>query len=100
VGSTRWAVRANLEKIIAALQANGATVLLTATASDGRNGQAYKEELIYPDLAEKYRLTLIPFILDGIWGNDALLIDGAHPTAAGVAEMVKKIAPYVEKTCD
>ena len=75
-------------------------VLLTATVSDDRNGQAYKQvfDAIYPDLAEKYRLTLIPFILDGIWGNDALLIDGAHPNAAGVAEIVKKIAPYVEKT--
>jgi acyl-CoA thioesterase I len=99
-GVNPTAVRANLEKIIAALQANGVTVLLTATVSDDRNGQAYKQvfDAIYPDLAEKYRLTLIPFILDGIWGNDALLIDGAHPNAAGVTEMVKKIAPYVEKT--
>jgi hypothetical protein len=49
-------VRANLEKIIATLQANSVAVLLTATVSFDVDGQAYKQEFdsIYPDLAEKY----------------------------------------------
>ena len=42
---------------------------------------------------------MVPFILDGVWGNGALLIgDGLHPNTAGVAEIIKKMAPYVEKT--
>ena len=41
----------------------------------------------------------MPFILEGVWGSPALLIsDGIHPNAAGVAKIVKKIAPYVERT--
>jgi acyl-CoA thioesterase I len=94
-------VRANLDEIIATLQAKGVTVLLTAIVSNAENGQAYKQEFdsIYPDLAKKYGLTLVPFILDGVWGNGALLIgDGLHPNTAGVAEIIKKMAPYVEKT--
>lgn len=93
-------VRANLERIMATLQAKGVTVLLTAVVSVDKNGQAYKQEFdsIYPDLAETYGVTLVPFILDGIWGNAALLIgDGIHPNAAGVTEIVKKVTPYVEK---
>jgi acyl-CoA thioesterase-1 len=92
-------VRANLEKIIMTLQVNSVAVLLMATASFDVNGQAYKQEFdsIYPDLAEKYGLILVPFILEDIWGDDALLIDALHPNAAGVTEIIRKMAPYVEK---
>lgn len=93
--------RANLDQIIQTFQARGVKVLLAAMASSANYGQAYKKEFdsIYPDLAKKHGVTMIPFILDGVWGNASLVIaDGVHPNAAGVAKIVTKVAPYIEKS--
>jgi acyl-CoA thioesterase-1 len=39
---------------------------------------------MFPDLAEENRMTLIPFLLEGVGGIRSLnLPDGAHPSAAG-----------------
>jgi acyl-CoA thioesterase-1 len=57
-------------------------------------GQQYATEFknLYPDLAAKNKIALIPFLLQGV-GGDAKLNqqDGIHPTAEGhkiVAENV------------
>jgi acyl-CoA thioesterase-1 len=95
------ATRANLDQILTALQQKGVRPLLTAMVSSANHGQAYKREFdsIYPDLAAKHQVPLVPFILEGVWGSPALLIgDGVHPNAAGVAKIVNKLAPYVERT--
>ncbi len=94
------AARANLEKIIEAFRSKGVNVILAAMASGDNWGQAYRQEFdsIYPDLAAKYGVTMVPFFMEGVWGNPSLLIgDGLHPNAAGVRKVVEKIAPYVEK---
>lgn len=93
------AARANLEKIIEAFRSKGVNVILAAMASSDNWGQAYQQEFdsIYPDLAAKYGVTMVPFFMEGVWGNPSLLIgDGLHPNAAGVRKVVEKIAPYVE----
>ncbi|MEF3367777.1 arylesterase [Methylocystis sp. 9N] len=93
--------RANLDQILGTLKQKGVRPVLTAMVSSTNRGQAYKKDFdsIYTDLAAKYQVPLVPFILEGVWGSPALLIsDGVHPNAAGVAKIVKKIAPYVEKT--
>ena len=93
--------RANLDRILATLKQKGVRPVLTAMVSSANHGQAYKKEFdsVYPDLAAKHEAPLVPFILEGVWGSPALLIsDGIHPNAAGVAKIVKKIAPYVERT--
>ena len=50
---------------------------------------------IYPELARKKNATLIPFLLEGVAGNEKLnLADGIHPNVEGhkiVAESVVKI---------
>lgn len=95
------ATRTNLDQILTTLKQKGVRPILTAMVSSANHGQAYKKEFdsIYPDLAAKYQVPLVPFILEGVWGTPALLIwDGVHPNAAGVAKIVKRIAPYVEKT--
>jgi acyl-CoA thioesterase I len=59
-------------------------------------GQAYTTEFrnIYSDLAAKNKMTLIPFLLEGVGGEPELnQADGIHPTAEGhliVAENVWK----------
>lgn len=93
--------RANLAKTIEIFQAKGVTVILAAMASSNNWGQAYRQEFdsIYPELATKYGVAMVPFFMDGVWGDPALLIgDGLHPNAAGVRRIVEKMAPYVEKS--
>ncbi len=49
-------------------------------------GQQYSKEFskIYPDLAKKNNATLIPFLLEGVGGNEKLnQADGIHPNAEG-----------------
>ena len=51
---------------------------------------------IYPALTRKYNVPLYPFFLDGVIGNQSLLLaDGIHPNAQGVQVIVDKIAPMV-----
>lgn len=67
-------------------------------------GPAYGRRFrrIYPDVAQKNDLPLVPFLLAGVAGVDSLnQADGMHPTAAGqriVAENVwKTLEPVLEK---
>ena len=55
-------------------------------------------DAIYPALAERYGAVLYPFFLDGVAGDPKLnQPDGLHPTPAGVAVIVGRIAPAVEE---
>ena len=54
-------------------------------------------DAIYPALAKEFGAILYPFFLDGVAGDPKLnQPDGEHPTAAGVAVIVKRILPSVE----
>jgi acyl-CoA thioesterase-1 len=58
---------------------------------------------MYVDLASKYKLARIPFLLDGVGGNPNLMqADGIHPTAQGaeiVANTVMRyLAPLLSKS--
>ena len=53
---------------------------------------------IYPDLAHQYGITLYPFFLEGVAADPALnQADGLHPTAAGVAIIVRSILPALRQ---
>jgi len=50
-------------------------------------------------LADKYHVAFYPFFLDGVAGQQTLqLDDGMHPNEKGVATMVEKMLPLIEKT--
>ena len=93
--------RANLEKMLAAIKAKGAAILLAGMKASGNFGNAYKAQFdaIYPALASEQSLTLYPFFLEGL-EKDATLLqkDGLHPTEEGVARIVAGIAPAVEES--
>lgn len=92
--------RANLSRMIEVFQSKGVKVVLAAMVSSNNWGQSYREEFdsIYPGLATKYGVTMVPFFMEGVWGDPKLLIgDGVHPNAAGVRKIATKIAPYLEK---
>jgi acyl-CoA thioesterase-1 len=92
--------KANLDKIITALKASGAEVLLAGMLAPPNMGAAYTQAFngIYQELASKHGLILYPFFLDGIALQERFsLPDGLHPNSKGVAEITAKILPTVEQ---
>lgn len=88
----------NLDSIIDHLIKKQVLVILTGMRSPKNMGKDYTEafDLIYPKLAEKHRIPLYPFFLDGVALNPALnQSDGIHPNAAGVSIIVNKLLPFV-----
>ncbi|MBK9080035.1 MAG: arylesterase [Hyphomicrobium sp.] len=91
--------RANLDQILTTLSASNIPVLLAGMKAPGNWGDAYVKafDAIYPELAAKHGAALYPFFLEGVALNPKLVLaDGMHPTAEGVAEIVKRILPNVE----
>ena len=94
------AAKANLEKIIKAVKAQGADVLLAGMMAPRNLGPEYVKAFdgMYPDLAKAYDCLLYPFFLDGIAMDPSLnLPDGLHPNAKGVAEATKRFLPKAEE---
>lgn len=96
--------RANLEQIIRQLQAKQVAVVLAGMKLPPNYGLDYatRFEALYADLARTYRVTLIPFLLDGVAAKPSLnQADGIHPTAEGyqiVADNVmQRLEPLLRK---
>ncbi len=91
--------RANLERMVDALQKSGAQVVLAGMTLPRNYGAAYINsfERIYADLAKKYKLVLIPFLLEGVGGVDRYMqADGIHPTAEGNEKVAATVFRYVK----
>jgi acyl-CoA thioesterase-1 len=76
----------NLAQIIERAQARGIRVILTGMEAPPNYGHDYIVSFhrVYPALAERYHTPLVPFLLEGVAGSDALnQPDGIHPTATG-----------------
>ena len=76
----------NLSTIIERAQGRGIAVVLAGMEAPPNFGPQYTEEFhnVYPTLAKKYRLPLIPFLLNGVAGITSLnQADGVHPTREG-----------------
>lgn len=92
--------RANLTAIIKRLHAQDIKVMLAGMLAAPNLGEAYAARFnpIYPQLAEQFGLVYYPFFLDGVAGQRALnLADGIHPTGEGIAVIVDRILPHVER---
>src|SRR5262249_34588995 len=84
--------KANLDRIITAIKAGGAEVLLAGMVAPGNMGEDYRHAFngIYPALAGKHGVLLYPFFLDGVALDVRLnLSDGMHPNPNGVAEITR-----------
>ena len=91
--------RANLDKMLGILKSRGIDVLLVGMHAINNMGDGYKElfEAIYPDLAAKHAVQFYPHFMEGIKIDPSFLqADGLHPTAKGIAEIVKRILPDAE----
>jgi acyl-CoA thioesterase I len=88
----------NLDAIVGRLQADDVAVLLAGMRAPPNLGQSYGEafEAVFARVAERHDVPLYPFFLDGVAGDPALNQgDGIHPTAEGIAVIVKRILPTV-----
>ena len=89
----------NLEKMIVRLKERGISILLIGMYAAPNLGSDYirRFDAIYPRLAEKHGLPLVPFFLDGVITDANLLLsDGMHPNAKGVDRMVQTVLPVLE----
>lgn len=92
--------RANLETIVTRMNDRDINVLIVGMLAPPNMGEDYAADFnpIFPSLAEKHGALLYPFFLDGVAANPALnLPDGMHPTAEGIAVIVKNMLPTVEQ---
>lgn len=90
----------NLQAMIDASKKIEAKVLLAGMQIPPNYGARYSNQFkaLYPKLAEQNELALIPFLLEGIGGNEALVQrDGIHPTAEAQPIIVKNVLPELEK---
>jgi acyl-CoA thioesterase-1 len=89
---------ANLDQILARLNAEHVRILLLGMRAPGNWGRDYATEFdaIYPRLAAKYQVPLYPFFLDGVALDPKLnQADLLHPNAEGVDVIVAHLAPFV-----
>jgi acyl-CoA thioesterase-1 len=89
-------VRANLERIVERAQSRGAAVLLVGMEALPLHGWQYTIDFhhIFPEVAAKARVPLVPFMLNGVFGNPDLMgRDGVHPNAAGARAIAANILP-------
>ena len=91
--------RANLTAILDELQRREIPAMLTGMLAAPNLGPDYRAafESIYPDLARRYDVPLYPFILEGVLGQNALMLpDRIHPNPQGVQVMVEGLTPAVK----
>ncbi len=89
----------NLAVMTEALRKSGAKVLLAGMTLPRNYGPEYIHsfEQVYFDLAKKYRLVRIPFLLEGVGGHpDLMQPDGIHPTAEGAQIVARTVMRYLQ----
>jgi len=97
-GQSPQAIRANLEEIVARFQAAGARVLLVGMRLPPNYGAEYTKEFeaVFPAVARRAKITLMPFLLDGVAADSRLnQADGIHPTAVGQQMIADRLWPYL-----
>ena len=97
-GQDPKAMRANLDEIVARLQAAGARVLLVGMRLPPNYGGDYTKEFeaVFPAVARRAKVALMPFLLDGVASVPHLnQVDGIHPTAEGQQVIADHLWPYL-----
>ena len=87
-------IQNNLERMIKTSRINGAKVLLVGMKIPPNYGRRYTQSFhqIYLNLADKYSISLVPFMLEGIGGQASLMqADGIHPTAKAQPLIVETV---------
>ena len=84
----------NLEKIIKIIIDKNIKIILAGMIAPESHGKEYRDEfnIIYSNLSDKYSLTFLPFLLEGVALKPELnLEDGMHPNPKGVQIISKNL---------
>lgn len=84
----------NLAAIIERVQARDVKVVLAGMEAPPNNGPEYAARFraVYTDLARKYDIPLVPFLLDGVAGDPAFnQADGIHPNVEGARRVADTV---------
>jgi acyl-CoA thioesterase I len=91
-------IRANLAQMIELSQHAGAKVVLVGIRLPPNYGPRYGNQfaMMYTELAERFNLPLVPFLLQKVALNPELMqSDGLHPNAAGEPPVLETVWPYL-----
>ena len=94
-------IRANLQTMIHDCRQAGAKIVLLGIELPVNYGPPYRDGLqaIYADLARGHHLPLLPFLLQGVALDPALMqSDGLHPVAAGEPRVLANVWSVLEPT--
>jgi acyl-CoA thioesterase-1 len=90
--------RRNIDETVRILKENKVIVVLAGMRMVSNLGREYLTAFasIYPAVARKHGLVLVPFFLKGVAGDPALnQADGIHPTGEGYRIAAETVYPYV-----
>ena len=100
-GQPPMAMSRNLSRMIEQSQQAGARVVLAEMRIPPNYGPLYaqKFQATFGELAQHYAIPLIPFLLDGVAGNPALIQDdGLHPRAEAQPQILDNVWAVLEPT--
>jgi acyl-CoA thioesterase-1 len=89
----------NLGAMVSESRKYGARVLLLGMRLPPNYGPAYTEKFfsVYRRVATQQRVALVPFFLEGVAGQSALMqVDGIHPRAEAQSRLVDNLWPSLE----
>ena len=95
--------RKNIDETIRILKQQNVTVVLAGMRMVRNLGREFTKGFadLYPSLAKKHGLILVPFFLQGVAGDPSLnQPDGIHPTAEGYRIITENIYPFAQKAID
>lgn len=90
----------NLEKAIKIAEDHQVNIILAGMQLPPNYGKEYREQFktIFPTLAKKHKLSLIPFLLEGVAAEKELNIeDGIHPNEKGHQKIANLVFPFIKK---
>lgn len=93
-------IRSNLAQMIELTKESGSRVILIGIRIPPNYGQTYSERFaqVYPQLAEEYAISLVPFLLEGIWNQKGMMQDdGIHPTAEAQPQILELVWEELEE---
>lgn len=93
------ATKQNLEQMIELARENKLKVVLAGMQLPLNYGDDYRNQFqqMYKELAKKYKVELIPFLLEGVGGETNLnLSDGIHPNAKGHEKIAETVYQHLK----
>jgi acyl-CoA thioesterase I len=91
--------RTNLDAIMSLAAGGNRAVLLVGMLMPPNYGERYTQEFaaMFPDLAHSHHAALVPFLLNGVADNPALMqADGLHPNERGQPVLLDNVWPVLK----